>query len=279
MRPAPGKLYWQIVLSFILPPALGRAKAEARAELAETALQRDLGEPVSAYIASSYQELETRVQAGDFSMAWAPAAVCARLHSARAVFTIVRENQTSYLSMLVSRKATPLTLATLQGTRAIWVDPLSVGGYLLAISRLRAEGLDPDRIFSSQRFAGSHRTALDAVLHGEADVTAVSSHTDNPERANEQLRWYVGSTAERLTPIAFTEPCLNDAVVLCAAMPDADAQRIADKLAPRGAHSRSRLLAALEAEDLHRSTLDEYRILAPRLGLHRARRSSMLPPR
>jgi ABC-type phosphate/phosphonate transport system substrate-binding protein len=267
------------VLSFILPPALGRAKAEARAELAEAALQRDLGEPVSVYVASTYLELETRLLSGEFSMAWAPAAVCARLPSARAVFTIVREQQTSYLSMIVGRRAQPLTLRTLQNTRAVWVDPLSVGGYLLAMARLRAEGLDPDRTFASQRFAGSHRAALDAVLHEEADVAAVSAHAAEPGRVTEMLRWYAGPAGDRLVPIAFTERCLNDAVVLCSVMPDADARRIAEKLAPKGAHSRARLLAALEAEDLARAELDDYRRLASLLGFYRPRRSSMLPPR
>jgi phosphonate transport system substrate-binding protein len=267
------------VLSIILPPALGKAKAEARAELAEAALQRDLGEPVSAYVSGSYQELETRVMAGEFSMAWAPAAVCARLPAARAVFTIVREQQTSYLSMILGRRAQPLTLRSLQGTRAVWVDPLSVGGYLLAMARLRAEGVDPERTFASQRFVGSHRAAIHAVLHEDADVTAVSAHSAEPARAAEMLRWYAGPAGDLLAPVAFTERCLNDAVVLCKAMPDADARRIAEKLAPRGAHSRARLLAALEAEDLVRSDLEDYWKLTTLLGVHRPVRSSMLPPR
>ena len=94
----------------------------------------------------------------------------------------------------------------------------------------------------------------------------------------EQLRWYAGPAAHQLAPILFTERCLNDALILTSSLSDAEARRIVDRLAPHGGPSRSRLLPALEADDLVRADLADYRRLDAVLGLQRPRRTS-LPPR
>jgi phosphonate transport system substrate-binding protein len=57
--------------------------------------------------------------------------------------------------------------------RVAWVDRDSVAGYLLPVAFLKAKGLEPGRLFSSQHFAGSYRAALEAVRAGVADVTSV----------------------------------------------------------------------------------------------------------
>lgn len=129
--------------SFILPPSLGYAKAQSRAELVESAFLRQLDEPVTARVAKSYTELEEQINSGKAELAWAPTAVCARVLYARAVFTIVRQGQPSYRSALVTRRGSGIGMDTLQGSKAVWVDPLSAGGYLLAASMLRAEARDP----------------------------------------------------------------------------------------------------------------------------------------
>ena len=75
--------------------------------------------------------------------------------------------------MLLCRADHPLTLDTLQGTKASWCDRDSVGGYLLPVALLRSKGLDPRKLFVSQAFSGSYQASLDALLKGEADLTSV----------------------------------------------------------------------------------------------------------
>jgi len=269
-----------VALTFLLPPALGRAKAEARAEVIRSALHLKLGDHIQTIIASTYADLEERLNTGEAHIAWAPAGVTAKLPSARAVFTIVREGQTSYRSAIIARKNAKLTLATITGTRAAWVDPLSAGGYLLAIAKLRDAGIDPAKTFASQVFCGSHRAAVEAVLHETADITAVSSHQTDPASMTEKLRWYAGPAADKLTPIAFTETCLNDAIVLPASLPKPLAQRITQKLIPPpgGPISSSPLLAALEASGLVETPLAEYHRLAPLLTPPTGEDRITLPP-
>ena len=268
-------------LLFLLPPALGRAKAEARAELIRNALEQKLGESVRTHVAANYADIEERTAAGEAHIVWAPAGVTAKLPSARVVLTIVREGQTSYRSSIVARKSAGLSLAGLVGTKAAWVDPLSAGGYLLAIAKLRAEGFDLAKTFTSQHFLGSHRAATEAVLHETADITAVSSHKTDPASMAEKLRWYAGPAGDKLTPIAFTESCLNDALVLPASLSEAKAISLAQRLIPttQSEIARSRLLSALEADGLVQTPLEEYHRLAPLLTPPSAEdRITLVPP-
>lgn len=248
---------------FVLPPSLGPAKATARAELLESALTRALDEPVSVVVAASYAELEQRAVAGDAEVVWAPAAVCAMLPSVRAIFTIVRDGRSSYRSALVGRRDGGLSVETLAGTRAAWVDPLSAGGYVLVAAMLRERGIDPERVFASQTFMGSHRAAVEAVLHGDADVTAVSVASADAESIAERLRWYAGPAGDRLTAIAFTDMCPSDAIVITAMVGEERAAELAAKLVPATQHARARskLLSALEAEGLVPADIADYRKL------------------
>lgn len=248
----------------MVPPSLGAAKATARAELLEGALARAFDEPVNVVVTASYRELEAAATSGSAELVWAPAAVCAMLPAARAIFTVVREGKPSYRSALVVRSDHAARSAErLTGARAAWVDPLSAGGYALAIAMLRDRGLLPDQLFSSQVFLGTHRAAIEAVLHGEADVTAVSVASTDDESIAARLRWYAGPAGDQLIPIAITDACPSDAIVITAATPEDRALALAAKLRPNtpGARMRSRLLSALEADDLIAASLADYRPL------------------
>lgn len=254
-----------MALTFVLPPSLGTAKAAARAELIEGALFRDLGERVTVVVAASYAELERLATSGQAQLLWAPTMVCTKLPTARAVFTIARNGTTTYRSVLVARKGQSTSLSRLAGLRAAWVDPLSAGGYLLAVAMLRARGIDVDATFSAQSFTGSHRATIEAVLHGSADIGAVSARAPDEESLGAILRWYAGPAADQLSPLAVSEGCLNDALVITAGVGEAEGARLIEKLVPSapGALARSRLLAALEAERLVPATLEDYHRLSP----------------
>ena len=271
-----------MAITFVLPPSLGPAKATARAELLEAAIARALDEQVEVRVASSYAELEDLALSGKAEVVWAPAAVCAMLPAVRAIFTIVRGGRSSYRSALVARRDAGLTIDALAGTRAAWVDPLSAGGYVLAIALLRERGMDPDRVFAAQSFLGSHRAAVEAVLHDDADVTAVSIADADANGIAERLRWYAGPAGERLGAIAITDMCPSDAIVITTATSEERAAELAAKLVPATAHARarSRLLSALEAEGLVPADIADYRKLrsALRSATLRARPATVPPP-
>jgi phosphonate transport system substrate-binding protein len=240
-----------VALTLLMPPSLGAAKATARAELFDGALSQELGEAIEVAVAPTYKDLCDRALAGRVHMVWAPAGICSQLEpTARAIFKVVRYQSTTARSALVAKKKDRLSMARLKGKRAAWVDPLSVGGYLLAVAHLRRCGVEPDLIFATQVFLGNHPAVCEAVLHGEADVGAVTIGGDDDAMVSSALRTYVGAAADHLHVIELTASAPTDAFVLCGSIPQPMADKIAQVLSPGWAKTPWKLLSILEAECL-----------------------------
>lgn len=202
-------------IRFLVYPTQGEVREHVRAEFLGRLLAERLGRPVVVEVASTYEEVEEEVAAGKVDIAWATAEQCDRFElEARAVLRVVRVGRWYYHSALLCRADKPLSLMDLHGKRAAWVAPLNTGGHLLAARYLTSQGLPPAEVFSEQRFLGSYRKAMLAVLEGEADVTSI--YVSHADEANVRafLAERVGADEARLTPFAFTGQTLSDGLVL-----------------------------------------------------------------
>ena len=257
--------FTSVDLKLLFPPSLGKPKASARAELLEPALCQELGVEASIEVAPTYGELERRAAAGEVHIVWAPAGVCARLEPrARAIYKVVRQGRSTCRSGLIARAADNITLsvAKLKGLRAAWVDPLSLGGYLLVADHLRTHGIDPDQVFASQEFLGSHPAAVGAVIHGQADVAAITVSGDEPVSGRIALAMHGGPASKDLAVITLSEAAPTDALLLTDKLSIAEAERVAEKLFPAGyARARSYLFAVMEAEGFEKARPNEYKPL------------------
>ncbi len=263
----------------LIPPSLGAARSKARAELLEGSLAGELGLDLRIRVPRDYGELRSDVLARAVDLAWAPSAVCAELDEARHVLRAVRSGHGVYHSAIVARAAAALSVKTLAGRRAAWVDPLSAGGYLLPIAWLRAQGIDPNLVLGSQAFLGSHRAVVDAVLEGNADLCAVSAPTRDEPTLRRALEFYAGAAARELVILGVSDPAPTDAIVITSRVPPDVAERIANKLLPPQGRGRtpSFLLTAMEAERLERVSLDEYRAVRSLLWGRRGDRMTQRP--
>ena len=72
------------------------------------------------------------------------------------------------------------SLADLKGKTFCFVDPASTSGYIIPRMILKANGIDPDKDFSSTQNAGSHNNVAIAVYKGDCDagVAYVDIRTD-----------------------------------------------------------------------------------------------------
>lgn len=212
---------------FVLPPSLGEPAARERALQLEQFLTSALGRTAEVAVARSYEALTKDLLAGRADLAWAPPFVCARIESmgARVSLRTVRQGVSAFRSALLCREDKAVTLQTLSGKRAAWVDPDSVGGYLLAIAHLKAQQIDPGKTFFSQEFVGSYRAALEAVVEGRADVTSIfapAAREGQPQlHAVEEV---APDLASRFNVIAWTDAAPNDGVAVC---PSADGHLVA----------------------------------------------------
>lgn len=259
-------------MRFLVPPSVGVSRAQARGELLQRALTQELGEPVRVEVAEDYASLAEDALAGRAELVWAPAAVCAELEErARAVFRVVRHGRSTYRSALVARRADRLSLTRLGGTRAAWVDPLSLGGGRLVLHHLRKLGIDPDATFGSQAYLGTHPAALAAVIERSADVAALSVDGPLDEHVVEALELHGGRVAAtELALITVTDAAPNDALVLTDALDASRAEALLDRVFPRGEPTpRPRSLClAMEAEAFERARPGEYAALRAILSSH-----------
>ncbi len=108
---------------------------------------------------------------------WAPPLVAIALVAqglARPILACGRRGGVHYQSALVVRHDSSISrLEELAGKRVAWVSRTSAAGYAVPRLLLQIEGLDPAAMWRSEIFAGTHATALQAVVRRDADVCAV----------------------------------------------------------------------------------------------------------
>jgi ABC-type phosphate/phosphonate transport system substrate-binding protein len=265
-----------LVLRLLMPPSVGVARATARGELLESSLSIELGEPLEVQVADDYAAIVRAVRDAGAELVWAPSAACAEIEDeTRAIWKTVREGRSEYRSALVARTEARLALERLSGKRAAWVDPLSIGGYLLVRQHLLDRGIDPSTTFVDEQFLGTHPAALEAVLADRADVAAVSVPGPDAEHVMQALSLHAGRAgAARLLALAVTEPAPNDALVLTRALDETRAKALAARVFAKGsAHGRTQrgklasLCLAMECEGFDVALPGEYarlRGLTPR---------------
>lgn len=212
---APPPAQSRVAFRFGLPPSLGNAPALERAEPLHAFLSRALGRKVELSVAASYEALAKELLAGRADAIWAPPFVCARVEAlgVRVLARGVRLGRSSYRAALVSRADSGLSVERLQGARVAWVDRDSVGGYLLPAAFLKARGLEPARIFSSQLFMGSYRAALEAVHEGTADVASVFCPPESTGLTHaDGVEVVLPGHRDAFSLLAYTEEAPNDGV-------------------------------------------------------------------
>ncbi|MEJ7730865.1 MAG: PhnD/SsuA/transferrin family substrate-binding protein [Polyangiaceae bacterium] len=130
---------------------------------------------VEARVAESYGELAQLLGSGGADIGWTPPLVGARVEAlgGRVLVRVVRGGATTFRAAIVGARRRPVEPRALRGLRAAWVDRESTAGYLLPRAWVRSAGADPDRVFASEAFAGTHQAALQMVLDDRADLTGV----------------------------------------------------------------------------------------------------------
>lgn len=246
-------------MRFLLPPDRGTVRAAARASVLADWMTAWLETEVKVEIAPSYRELALALERGEVDLAWAPPAICARRPAlSQTLLTVVRYGATSCRAALVVRKADGRrSVRDLSGARAAWVDPLSTSGHLMALLYVREQGLDPEKLFGAQTFAGSYRDALAAVADKRADVTSVFVVDGGPVATLRELSDLVGPSAADLSLLSETPPAPYDALVI---PPGGHARSLVKKIL--SLHQRmsppAMLLEVCRADRFVRADVDAY---------------------
>ena len=141
----------------------------------------------------TYGQLTDAVSTEQVDFAWLPPFAASRAWILKRVVPVavpVRGRHAWYSTALFSASGSQFrTVADLQQARAAWVDPKSMGGYVVMLSWLKSQHIDPNKAFASQEFLGGHREVVAAVLDGRADVGATFAHTDADDNTVVSAGW------------------------------------------------------------------------------------------
>ncbi len=141
------------------------------------AIQRQTGLQTSPARLPSAALLPQILERSPDVVAWAPSSVAFvldRLRLAAPLLTVVRAGTGQRSSILVARRGIE-GLADLTGRRVGWVSRFSATGYEVPRLYLGSFGVEPDKLFATQRFFGSHTAVAEALARGEVDVIATHS--------------------------------------------------------------------------------------------------------
>jgi phosphonate ABC transporter permease subunit PhnE len=203
----------EIVLGF--HPAENAQALQQSADALAHALSTRLQLPVRAFVTLDYTALVEAMRSGQVHFAWltpAPLILAENLFGAQVILTQVRRGNPSYYSAIVVRDDSNIrTVDDLRGKTIAWVDPQSTSGFVIPRFLLIERGLDPNKTFRQQVFAGGHDAAVLAVYHGQVDAAAVWAEPPN-EGGGAWVRFLRDKPPPRLRPILYSPPVPSDAV-------------------------------------------------------------------
>ncbi len=172
-------------IAFGVPPSLTEAHHRALLDALSVYLSSQIGMPVVAYRALTYEDLATRVSNGDLQVAWLPPALFVELERTvgmRAVAAAERGLGVGYFSAFFTLVDSPIrSVEDVPGHSVGWVDPGSASGYVFPRLQLASYGIDPATSLPEEVFFRSHAAVVRGVVDRAVDVGATYVHLDPAE--------------------------------------------------------------------------------------------------
>ena len=153
----------------------------------------------------------------------------AQVADAEILLKCERGGRPYYWSVILVRRDSGIrSLGDLKGKRIAFTHLGSTSGYVVPMSALLAEGIDPERFFAEIAYAGGHSAVIRSILAGE--VEAGATFADDPE--GREGAWtaeeFLSATeAAKLMPIYFSPPIPGDTFTVTTRMRETQADLVA----------------------------------------------------
>jgi phosphonate transport system substrate-binding protein len=175
------------------------------------------GIKIKTNVATDYTALIESMRGGRTNFGWLAAFgfVLAEKHAgAKVLLKSVRHGQPVFYSAIIVRSDKPYkNIQDLKGKNIAWVDPASASGYIVPKSSLINDGIEPDKFFGRQIFAGGHDTVDLAVLNGTVDAGATfTNDASGKDGSWTQLSTSKPEYKDKLRAVYVSKPIPNDTV-------------------------------------------------------------------
>ena len=171
------------------------------------------GIEVRTSVAQDYQALVEATRSGKLDFAWLSPVSYVEAHDqagAQVLLKSVRGAGPYYWAAFVVRKDSGIkSLNDMRGKSIAWIDPTSAAGYTFPKATLIAKGIDSDKFFGKQTFAGKHDAAVLALLNGSVDVIATFSNNTKGD-SGAWTQFLKPEQAAQLQPVVYSKPIPGD---------------------------------------------------------------------
>ncbi len=187
------------------------AAAKAIANYIEDKFQGTVA--VETFIPTDYRGLIEAMRAGKLDFAFFPPDGYVLAHQdagADVLLKSVRNGGPYYWSAIVVRKDSGInSLSDLEGKSMAWIDPNSASGYTFPRAAIVGKGINPDKFFSKQVYAGKHDAAVLSVFNKSVDATATFAN-DDQNKSGSWTQFLKPDQAAQLKAIFYTKPIPGD---------------------------------------------------------------------
>ncbi|MBS1912414.1 MAG: phosphonate ABC transporter ATP-binding protein [Bacteroidetes bacterium] len=196
-----------------LNPSERSENVQKNADVLARLISERSGLKVKIFVAQDYSGLveALRGQTIDFAF-FAPVSYvfAERIAGARVLLKAERKGKPYYYGcIVVNADSSYRTLADLKGRNIAWVDPTSASGHIFPKAALVEAGIDPEKFFAKQTFAGGHDAVLLSVINGTISAGATYAN----DTAGEDGSWTQlgkGAFKGRIRPIFYSPPIPGD---------------------------------------------------------------------
>ncbi|GAA4009832.1 phosphate/phosphite/phosphonate ABC transporter substrate-binding protein [Deinococcus rubellus] len=168
---------------------------------------------VQTFVPTDYRGLIEAMRAGKLDFAFYPPDGYVLAHQdagAQVLLKSVRNGSPFYWSAIVVRKDSGINkLADLEGKNIAWIDPNSAAGYTFPRAAIIQTGINPDKFFGKQVYAGKHDAAVLSVFNKSVDAAATFAN-DNKNISGSWTQYLKPDQASQLKAIFYTRPIPGD---------------------------------------------------------------------
>jgi|GEM_PF-159403 len=207
-----------------LNPSERSENVQRNADILADLIARRAGMPVKIFVAQDYSGLVEALRGRTIDFAFfAPVSYvfAERIADARVLLKAERKGKPYYYGcIIVNADSSYRTLADLKGKNIAWVDPTSASGHIFPKAALIEQGIDPEKFFGRQTFAGGHDAVLLSVINGT--ITAGATYAN--DTTGEDGSWSQlgdGAFRNKIRPILFSRPIPGDNLATTQYMLDA----------------------------------------------------------
>ena len=205
------------VIKMGFTPAESTEKVNSNGTVLAKLLEKKTGKKFKVYVANDYTALIESMRTGQVDIGWlAPFAfvLAESKADARVALKSVRHGKASQYSAIITKDSSPAkTIQDLKGKNIAWIDPSSSSGHIAPKAALISQGIDPDKFFGKQTWAGSHESAVMAVMNGSVDAAATfSNNAEGSDGSWTKYEALMGAKAIKLRAVFVTPPMPSDTV-------------------------------------------------------------------